>query len=81
MLGLRLGDFRAHDKVCISAGIWTLTRICPLVGKVCVRIRFGAGFGVEVGVRASRGVRARIGVEFQIGTGYGWGWEAVGHSV
>lgn len=78
---LRSGDFRAHDKVCISIGISILIRICPLVGKVCVRIRLGAGFGIEVGVGARRGIRARTGVGFQLGTGYGWGREAIGHSV
>lgn len=49
-LGLRLGNLRAHGKVCIYIGVWALTGVCPLVGKVCVRIKLGAGFAVGVGV-------------------------------
>ena len=66
-LGLNLGDFRAHGKVCIHVGIWTLTVDCPLVGKVCVRIKLGADNGVEVGVGARIEIRARFGAGFQIG--------------
>lgn len=66
-LGLNLGDFRAHGKVCIHVGIWTLTVDCPLVGKICVRIKLGADIGVEVGVGARIEIRARFGAGFQIG--------------
>lgn len=65
---MRLGDFRVHGKVCIHVGIWTLTGVCHLVGKVFVRIKLGADFGVEVGVGARIGVRARVGFGFQLGT-------------
>lgn len=40
-VGLSLGDFRAHGKVCIHVGIWTLTVDCPLVVKVCVGLSLG----------------------------------------
>lgn len=61
---MRLGDFRAHGKVCICVGVWTLTGVYPLVGMVCVRINPGAGCGVEDGI----GVKARFGVGFQLVT-------------
>lgn len=38
-----------HGKVCIHIGVWTLTGVCPLVGKICVRIKLGASFGIEGG--------------------------------
>lgn len=79
MLGLRLGEFRAHTKGCIYVGVSTLTGVCPLVGKVCVRIKLGAGFGIGPWVGARMDVGARIRVGIQLGTkamggaGRSWG--------
>ena len=71
---MSFSNFRAYGKVCIHVGVWTLKGVCPLVGKVCVRIKLGAGTGVEVGVGARIEIRARIGVGFQLGSKAVWGW-------